>query len=190
MAQSTGQNLKVDEARLAENVAAVKPICPSYQESGFEVEAMIEEIRGFLRRYAAAGSLDLRQTRQLGRLHQDLKDQFCRLENTWETMRGDVTDGNDFDELEEWVANTEEEVKNTLLDSEVFMEVRETMLSPEHLAGEDLATGPAGSDVVLQVTEATTNTLTGLDKILETCETLTQVVGDAEEQAEPSVQCA
>ena len=112
MAQSPGRNLKVDEARLAENVAAVNKICPSYQESGFEVEAMIKEIRGFLRRYAAAGSLDLRQTRQLGRLHQDLKDQFCRLEKTWETMRG----GNDFDELEEWVAKTEEEVKNALID--------------------------------------------------------------------------
>jgi hypothetical protein len=73
-------------------------------------------------------------------------------------MRGDVTDGNDFNELEEWVAKTEEEVKNALLDSEVFMEVRET--STEHVAGGDLATGPAGSDVVLQVTEATTDTLT------------------------------
>jgi hypothetical protein len=31
-------------------------------------------------------------------------------------MRGDVTDGNDFNELEEWVAKTEEEVKNALID--------------------------------------------------------------------------
>ena len=38
------------------------------------------------------------------------------------------------------------------------MEVRET--STEHVAGRDLATGPAGPDVVLQVTEATTDTLT------------------------------
>ena len=66
------------------------------------------------------------------------------------------------------------------------MDVRETMLATEHEAGEDLSTGPSGSDVVLQVTEATTNTLTGLDEILETCETLTQVVGDAEERAEPT----
>jgi hypothetical protein len=83
MAQSPGRNLKVDEARLAENVAAVNRIRPSYEESGFDVEAMIGEIRGFFRRYAAAGSLDLRQTRQLGRLQQNLKNQFCRLEETW-----------------------------------------------------------------------------------------------------------
>ena len=83
----------MDEAHLTEKVAAVKRICLSYQESGFEVEAMIEEIRGFLHRYAAAGSLDLRQTRQLGRLQQDLKDQFGRLEMTWGTMRCDVADG-------------------------------------------------------------------------------------------------
>ena len=116
MALSPGCNLKVDEARLAENVAAVDQICPSYEKSGSDVEAMIGEIRGFLRRYAAAGSLDLRQTQQLGRLQQNLKNQFCHLEETWKTMRGDVTDGNNFDELEEWVAKTKEEVKNALID--------------------------------------------------------------------------
>jgi hypothetical protein len=58
MAQSPGCNLKVDEARLAENVAAVDRICPSYEELGSDVEARIGEIRGFLHRYAAVGSLD------------------------------------------------------------------------------------------------------------------------------------
>ena len=62
------------------------------------------------------------------------------------------------DGIEGWVTNTEEEVKNTLLDSEVFMEVRETMLSIEQEVGEDPPTGPAGSDLVLQVTEATSST--------------------------------
>jgi hypothetical protein len=95
-------------------------------------------------------------------------------------MRGDETDGSDFDE---WVVRTEEEVKNALIDSEIFVEVRET--STNHVAGGDLATGPAGPDVILQVTEATTDTLTSLDETLETCRTLTQVGGDAEEQAEP-----
>jgi hypothetical protein len=115
MAQSPGCNLKVDEARLAENVAAVNQICPSYEESGSDVEAMIGEIRGFLRRYAAAGSLDLRQTQQLGRLQQNIKDKFCCLEETWTTMRGDETDGSDF---YEWVVRTKEEVKNALIDSD------------------------------------------------------------------------
>jgi hypothetical protein len=63
------------------------------------------------------------------------------------------------------------------------MEVRET--STNHVAGGDLATGPAGPDIVLQVTEATTDSLTRLDETSETCRTLTQVVGDTEEQAEP-----
>jgi hypothetical protein len=65
MAQSPGCNLKVDEAHPAENVAAVDRICPSYEESEFDVEAMIGEIRGFLQRYAAARSLDLRKTQVL-----------------------------------------------------------------------------------------------------------------------------
>ena len=64
----------MDEAHLAENVVAVKRICPSYQKSGFEIEAMIEEIHGFLLRNVAAKSLDLRQTRQLERLQQDALD--------------------------------------------------------------------------------------------------------------------
>ncbi len=70
------------------------------------------------------------------------------------------------------------------------MDARETKLSGKHEASVDLSAGPAGSDVVLQVTEATTDTLTRLDETSETCETLTQIVGDAEEQAEPFVQCA
>ena len=85
----------------------------------------------------------------------------------------------DLYELEEWVANTEEEVENTLNESEVFMEVRETMLLTEHEAGEDLYMDPAGIDVVLLVAEAATNTQIGLER-------LTQVVGDKEEQAEPT----
>ena len=82
MAQSPSCNLKVDEARLAENVAAVDRIFPSYEELGSDVEARIGEIRGFLHRYAAVGSLDLRQTQQLGRLQQNLQDKFCRLKET------------------------------------------------------------------------------------------------------------
>ena len=84
-------------------------------------------------------------------------------------MRGNGTDGSDFDE---WVVKTEEEVKNALIDSEIFVEVRETT-SDNHVAGEVLTTGTAEPDVVLQVTEATTDTLTRLDDTSETCKTLT-----------------
>ena len=48
MAQSPGCNLTVDEARLAENVAAIDRICLSYEELGSDVEARIGELRGFL----------------------------------------------------------------------------------------------------------------------------------------------
>ena len=177
----------MDEAHLAANIAAVKWIYPSYQESGFEIEATIAEIKGFLRRYATAGSPDLRQTQKIGKLQQNLSDQFGRLVMMGRTLKGDVANESDIDELEEWVANTEKEVENTLNESEVFMEVRETMLLTEHEVGEDLSTDPAGIDLVLQVAEAATNTQIGLDETLKTCETLTQVVGDAEEQAEPTI---
>jgi flagellar hook-basal body complex protein FliE len=92
-----------------------------------------------------------------------------------------------FDELEEWITDIVEEVKNTLNEREVFMEVRETMPLTEHEAGENLVTDPAGFDVVLQVAEAATSltsTQTGLDRTVKAYETLTQGVGDAEEQAE------
>ena len=68
MAQSPGCNLTVDEARLAENVAAVVRICPSYVELGSDVEARIGELRGFLHRHEAVESLNLQQAQQLGRL--------------------------------------------------------------------------------------------------------------------------
>jgi hypothetical protein len=97
-------------------------------------------------------------------------------------LRGNGPDGSNFDE---WVIKTEEEMKSALFDSEIFVEVRETT-SSNHVAGEVLTTDTAEPDVVLQVTEATTDTLAGLDDTSETGKTLTQVVGDAEEQAGPT----
>ena len=41
--------------------------------------------------------------------------------------------------------------------------------------------------MLLQVAEAVTNTQIGLDETLKTRETLTQEVGDAEEQAKPTI---
>ena len=171
---------------LAANVVAVKQIYPSYQESGFEIETMNAEIKGFLRRYVTVGSLELRQTQKIGKLQQNLKDQFGCLVMTGRTLKSDVADERDFDELDEWAANKEEEVENTLNESEVFMEIREMMLLTEHEAGEDLFTDPAGIDVMLQVAEAATNTQIGVEETLKTYKTLTQVVEDAEEQAEPT----
>jgi hypothetical protein len=160
MAQSPGCNLTVDEARLAENVAAVDQICPSYVELGSDIEARIGELRGFLQRYAAVKSLNLRQTQQLGRLQRNLKDKFCRLEGIWSTMRGTGKDGRDFDE---WVIKTKEE-------TEIFVEVRETT-SSNHVAGEVLTTNTSEPDVVLRAMEASTDTLAGLDDTSETDKT-------------------
>ena len=90
-----------------------------------------------------------------------------------------MADKSNFDELEEWITDIVEEVKNTLNEREVFMEVRETMPLTEHEAGENLVTDPAGFDVVLQVAEAATSltsTQTGLDRTVKAYETLTQGV--------------
>ena len=98
-----------------------------------------------------------------------------------------MADKSNFNELEEWVTDIEEEVKNTLNERKVFMEVRETMPLTEHEAGENLVTDPAGFDVLLQVAEAATSltsTQTGFDRTVKAYETLTQDVGDAEEWAE------
>jgi hypothetical protein len=175
MAQSPGCNLTVDEARLAENVAAVVRICQSYVELGSDVEARIGELRGFLHRYAAVESLNLRQAQKLGRLQRNLKDRFCRLEGIWSAMRGTGKDTSDF---EEWVIKTKEEMKRALYDSEIFGEVRQTT-SNHHVAGEDLTTNTAR--------ETSTDTLAGFDDSPETDKTLTQVVGVAMEQARPTL---
>ena len=68
------RNLPVDEAHPAVNVAAVKRTYLSYQESGFEIEAMITEIKGFLCGFAADGSLDSWQTQKISNLQLNLKE--------------------------------------------------------------------------------------------------------------------
>ena len=70
-----------------------------------------------------------------------------------------------FDELEEWITDIVEEVKNTLNEREVFMEVRETMPLTEHEAGKNLVTDPAGFDVVLQVAKAATSLTSNQNRI-------------------------
>ena len=50
-----------------------------------------------------------------------------------------------------------------------------------------MTTNTAEPDVVLRAMEATTDTLAGLDDTSETDKTLTQVVGDAVEQAGPTL---
>ena len=90
-----------------------------------------------------------------------------------------------FEEMNGWVANAKERVRDTLLDSEVFVDMRETKFLIEHEASLDLSAGPAGFDAVLQGREAAGCTRTGLDELLETSGALTQVLGDAEDRTIP-----
>ena len=88
-------------------------------------------------------------------MQQNLTDQISRLVSTneaWRTWRGSGTDDN-FEKLEEWVANIEEVVKNTLNETKVFMKVRELMHLTEHKAGENMVTDPAWFEIRFQMVE-------------------------------------
>jgi hypothetical protein len=58
------------------------------------MEAQLVEIRGFLNRHAAAVSIDEQQTRYLETLRLNLRNSFIALMATWDTVKGDVVDGN------------------------------------------------------------------------------------------------
>ena len=91
-------------------------------------------------------------------------------------------DEDKFEELGNWITDVGDEVQRTLNVMEVFMKVREMRLLTEHDAGVKTITDPAGVDVVLQGTEATTNTQTGLNNdTVEMRGTLTPRAGDTEE---------
>ena len=60
---------------------------------------------------------------KIGKLQHNLKDQLFRLVKTSCTLKCEVADKSNFNELEEWVTDIEEEVKNTLNERKVFMEV-------------------------------------------------------------------
>jgi hypothetical protein len=167
--------------RWTENAADVT------REYRVHIEAKMVEIRGFLNRHATAVSIDEQQTRYLETLRLNLRNSFIALMATWDTVKGDVVDGNAFEEMKGWVTNAEERVNDTLLDSEVFEDIRGTLFSIEQEVSADLLAGPAGSDVTLQEKETADSTLTGLDGLLETSEALTQELGDAEDWTKPTI---
>ena len=126
MAQSTVQTLAVDEARRTENVANVGRVFPAYKA---HIQAKVVEIRGFLTRYATTINFNKWKTQHLETLQRNLRDQFCRMEMAWDTKKGDVVDRNVFDKIEGRVTDGKEEVNDALLDSEEFLEERETKVS-------------------------------------------------------------
>jgi hypothetical protein len=178
-AQSTVRTFGADKAHWTENIADVTRACKIH------IETMVK-IQGFLARHAAAVSPDLRQTRYLETLRPDLSS-FIALMATWDTVEGDVVDESAFEEMSGLVTDAKERVDDTLLDSEVFVDKRETLSSTEHEVSADLLAGPAGSDVVLKEKETANSTLTGLDGLLETSEALTQELGDAEDRTKPTI---
>ena len=179
MAQTTGQTLLVDEARLEDNVTSVNP-CPDHEKLGDEVEASTAEIHGYLQKYATIERLDLPLTQQLQILQRKLRDQFPHLD-TLRTYGGSVADRNDCDELEQWVTTCEKDSKQL-----GGISGSKGDKVPNQACGgwEDLATDLTGSNVMLQETEAMTSSMTGLDKILSTTDKLTPTRVDEEERPE------
>ena len=158
MAQSAERHLPGEEAHLAAatNIVAGKR---TYQRSGFAREA---EIKGFLCRYATAGSSYLRQAYGIGKSQ--------RL----------ATDRGNF--MKRIVKDEVETTPNVL---EVFIEARQTMLLAEHEAGKDPYGSSAGTGIVLQGVEAVTSAQIRLKRTSETYKTLTRVVVNAEGRTEP-----
>ena len=118
MAQATVRTLGVDGRSGGE---VTKMLLPTghWTENAADVTREYKvhiEAKMVLDRHAAAVSIDLRQTRYLKTLRTDLKNSFIALTATWDTMKGDVVDGRAFEEMNGWVANTEERVNDTLLD--------------------------------------------------------------------------
>ena len=108
-----------------------------------------------------------------------MKSGFLAAAAAWDTVKGHVGDGRVLEEMNGWVTNTEARVGDTLLDSEMFMDLRDTI---EHKASADPLVGPIGSDALLQEERTAGSILTGLDGLLETNRALTQALGDAEDQ--------
>ena len=138
----------------------------------------ITEINRFLKRHAMVGSLDSTQQTEAGDLRQKLERRLGYLKILWYAEPNEAK----FEELTEWITDVEDEVRGTINVMTVFMRVREMRLKTEHNEGVKTITDPAGVDVVLQSTEATTNAQNGLNTdTVEMSGTLTPRAGDSEE---------
>ena len=60
--------------------------------------------------------------------------------DTWRTSDGIVSDRNDCNELNQWVATCCEEALQALIDLKILVVVKGTRLPTKHVAGEDLTT--------------------------------------------------
>jgi hypothetical protein len=143
-----------------------------------KIKTQITEIEGFIQRHKMVGSLGSEQRAEAGALRRKLEHRLSYLKILWYAEPNKVR----FEELSNWITDVGDEVRRTLNVMEVFMKVREMRLLTEHDAGVKTITDPAGVDVVLQSTEATTNTQKGLNNdTVEMRETLTPRAGDREE---------
>ena len=143
-----------------------------------KLKTRITEIEGFIQRHTTVGSLGSEQRAEAGALQHKLENRLSYLKILWYAE----PDEDKFEELSNWITDFGDEVERTLNVMEVFMKVREMRLLTEHDAGVKTITDPAGVDVVLQGTEATTNTQTGLNNdTVEMRGTMTPRAGDTEE---------
>jgi hypothetical protein len=143
-----------------------------------KLKTRITEIEGFIQQHTTVGSLGSEQRAEAGALQRKLEHRLSYLKILWYAKPDEVK----FEELTDWITDVEDEVRRTLKVMEVFMKVREMRLKTEHNAGVKMITDPAGADVVLQSTEATTNTQKGLNNdAVEMHGTLTPRAGDTEE---------
>jgi hypothetical protein len=148
------------------------------EEAHTKIKTKITEIEGFIQQHKTVGSLCSERRAEAGDLRRKLEHRLSILKIFWYAE----PDEDKFEELSNWITDVGDEVQRTLNVMEVFMKVREMRLLTEHDAGVKTITDPAGVDVVLQSTEATTNTQTGLNNdTVEMRGTLTPRAGDTEE---------
>ena len=80
----------------------------------------IKKIEDFIR--ANAEGLDAEKILKLKKLNGALEEQFARMETGWDTTMKDITDAQDFEELQTVVTETQTAVDKTLEDSERFID--------------------------------------------------------------------
>jgi hypothetical protein len=143
-----------------------------------KLKTQITEIERFLQQHTMVGSLSSQQQAEAGELRHKLEHRLGYLKILWYAEPDEAK----FEELTEWITDVEDEVRRMINVMTVFMRVRGMRLKTEHDEGVKTITDPAGVDVVLQSTEATTNAQNGLNTdTVEMSGTLTPRAGDTEE---------
>ena len=147
------------------------------EEAHTKIKTKVTETEGFIKGPKTVESLWSEKQAEDGDLRRKLENRLSILKTLWYAESDEVK----FKDLSNWITIIEEEVKRTLTIMEVLTQVRKMRLN-EHYPGVKTITDPSGVDVLLQDTEAATNTDIGLNSdAVEMQRTLTQKAGDTEE---------